>query len=100
MNHPNPSLMNDSSALIESSCLELLQENLRDLIIIAWEGYNKTPGSLLRLERFRYVYGEKLDDRYCTRCDVQVRAPEQNGTTMLTLTFIVEKTKVEELESC
>lgn len=81
------STINGGTTLIASPCLNRLQANLQDLIIIAYEAYTKAPGNLLRLDKLVYVSGEKLEDRYSMHFEGLVKDLAQNATTTVNLTF-------------
>jgi len=75
--------------LVDSPPLERLVESLHDLIRISFEASTKTRSTLLRLEKFQYVSGERLDDRYCMLFAVQVKELAQNVTTQQLVSFAV-----------
>lgn len=79
--------------LTEGPSSKRLQENLHDLIIIAWERLHNRPGSSLRLEAFRYVCGARHDEKSFMLCVVQVKDLERNENTTLALTFRAEETE-------
>lgn len=90
-----PSTIKGGTTLIASPCLNRLQANLHDLIIIAYEAYTKAPGNLLRLDKLVYVSGERLEDKYCMHFEGLVKDLAQHGITTVHLTFTASVGRAE-----
>lgn len=82
--------MRDATNLRASPPLKRLQENLHDLIIIAYEAYTKTHGQSLSLVALHFVSDEKHEGRFCMHFDGQVKDLDLNVNTPLSLTFAVK----------
>jgi len=87
----------NASTLMSSPPLRRLEDNLRDLITIAYERCTNRRSNSLILARLEYVISEKQDEKCFMRFGVLVKEAEQNENVPLILTIIAE---TEEDASC